>query len=286
MSVHGLAPSRGWRRPRVRTISVLASALVVTLIGFGWPFVVAQGAPLAGDAFAPLLVGALLVLVVAVVATELADGGMDARTVAMLGLLAALGVAVRAFSPAVAGIEPTFALVVLVARAFGPRFGFAYGTVLIAVSALLTAGVGPWLPFQMLATSWLGAAVGALPGIPVGSRAERWLLAAVTMPLALVYGAALDLSFWPLSTVLAPGLAYVPGASVAVNLGHFAVFYVATSLAWDVARGVVGVLLVVLAGPSVLAALRRAARRARFRQAPVEGVPAVSRPGGTVEPVR
>lgn len=264
MTVSGLVATARGRRLGVRTAAVLSGALAVTLIGFGWPFVVARGALLAGEAFAPLVVGGLLVLVVAVVATELTDGGMDARTVAMLGLLAALGVAVRAFSPAVAGIEPTFALVVLVARAFGPRFGFAYGSVLIAVSALLTAGVGPWLPFQMLATSWLGAVVGALPWIPVGTRAERWLLAAVTVPLALVYGAALDLSFWPLSTALAPGLAYVPGGPVAANLGHFAVFYVATSLAWDVSRGVVSVLLVVLGGPSVLAALRRAARRARF----------------------
>ena len=43
-------------------------------------------------------------------------------------------------------------------------------------SALLTAGVGPWLPFQMLGAGWVGFLAGCLPRAT--GRAEVALLAA------------------------------------------------------------------------------------------------------------
>jgi energy-coupling factor transport system substrate-specific component len=265
-----------------RRISVLIVAFAVSVIGFGWPFAVVAGSPLAGDALAPFVVGALLAVVVALVVAELSDGGMDARSIAMLGLLAGLGIGLRALGPATAGIEPTFVLVILAARVFGPGFGFTFGSVLIAASAVLTAGVGPWLPFQMLATAWLGLAVGLLPRAGAGGRGEARLLALLSIPLAIVYGAVLNLSFWPLSTVRAPGVSYVAGDSPAANLGRYAVFYVTTSLGWDLARGVFSVLILLLAGRSILATLRRAARRARFTEAAQTPVPqtSVSTKGG------
>ena len=36
---------------------------------------------------------------------------------------------------------------------FGPALGFLLGSTALLTSALLTGGVGPWLPFQMLAAS-------------------------------------------------------------------------------------------------------------------------------------
>jgi len=257
------------RRPHLnlgtaRRISVLMVAFGVSVIGFGWPFVVAADSSLAGDALAPFVVGALLAVVVVLVVAELSDGGMDARSVAMLGLLAGLGIGLRVLGPATAGIEPTFVLVILAARVFGPGFGFTFGSVLITASAVLTAGVGPWLPFQMLATGWLGLAVGLLPRAGAGGRAEARMLALLSIPLAIGYGAVLNLSFWPLSTVLAPGISYVAGDHPAANLGRYTVFYVTTSLGWDLARGVFSVLILLLAGRPLLATLRRAARKARF----------------------
>jgi energy-coupling factor transport system substrate-specific component len=247
-----------------RRVGVLMAAFAISIVGFGWPFVVAADSSLAGDALAPFVVGALLALVVALVVAELSDGGMDARSIAMLGLLAGLGIGLRALGPATAGIEPTFVLVILAARVFGPGFGFTFGSVVIAASAVLTAGVGPWLPFQMLATAWLGLVVGLVPRAGAGGRTEVRLLALFSIPLALVYGAALNLSFWPLSTVLAPGVSYVAGDPPTANLGRYAVFYATTSLGWDLARGVFSVLILLLAGRAILATLRRAARRAGF----------------------
>jgi energy-coupling factor transport system substrate-specific component len=94
---------------------------------------------------------------------------------------------------------------------------------------------------------------------------------------SLAYGALLNLWFWPFMTAgAAPtGAAFVPGASVATNAQHYAVFYLATSLGYDLPRAALTAVLVVLVGPAVLAMLRRAVRRANF-----DAVPEF-RPGGS-----
>lgn len=252
-----------------RRAVLLVAGLLVTAVGFGWPFLAAgRDSAFAADAMAPVVVGVLLALVLAGLLAEVTAGGLDARAVALLGLLTALGVALRAVGPAVAGLEPTFALILVAGRVFGPSFGFCYASVLTTVSALFTGGVGPWLPFQLLAASWLGFAAGAvLPRVGAGRRSEGLLVGLAAAPAALLYGALLNLSFWPLSSMLAPGLAYVPGASVATNLAHYGAFYVATSLGWDLARAVWTVVMLAVAGSALLAALRRTSRRVRFERA-------------------
>lgn len=246
-------------------IPMMVAGLASTIVGFGWPFL-AAGHPgvLAGDAMAPVVVAGVLALVLVWLLAEVTRGGLDTKAVALLGLLTALGVALRAVGPAVAGLEPTFVLVILAARVFGGTFGFCYGTVLMTTSALLTGGVGPWLPFQLLATSWLGLAVGSLPPWGEGRRYEGALLGLLAAPAALVYGALLNLSFWPLTSTLAPALSYQPTDTLATNLTHYLTFYVATSLGWDIARAAWTLLALTLAGPPLLAALRRAGRRARI----------------------
>ena len=58
------------------------------------------------------------------------------------------------------------------------------------------------------------------------------------------------------------------------NLHRFLVFTVVTStVGWDTGRAITNVVAIVLLGPAVLAALRRAARRASF-DAPVDFDPA------------
>jgi energy-coupling factor transport system substrate-specific component len=83
----------------------------------------------------------------------------------------------------------------------------------------------------------------------------------------------MNLWFWPFLGASAPvGMGFVPGAPLAVNLQHYAVFYVSTSLAWDLPRGLLNAALVVAAGPALLRVFRRAARRAAF-DAPVRFEP-------------
>ena len=244
----------------------LALACVVGAMAFAWPLLVEPGAGLAHGTDAPLVFALVLPLVIGIVVAEIGEGGLDAKALAMLGVLSALGAVLRPLGAGTAGVETVFFLLVLGGRVFGPGFGFVQGAVTLFASALLTGGVGPWLPFQMLGAAWVGLGAGLLPA--ARGRAEVAVLAAWAWVSSLLYGLALNLSFWPFTLGPATQLSFVPGDPLAENLHRFLLFTLATSLGWDVGRAVTTTVLVVVVGPAVLAALRRAARRAAF-DAPV-----------------
>jgi energy-coupling factor transport system substrate-specific component len=135
-------------RPRSVAALVLLSAL--GLAAFGWPLLVDPRSALGHGAGAPLVLAVLLVLVLAVVLAQVADGGLDVKAVAMLGVLSAVGAALRPLGAGTAGLETVFFLLVLAGRVFGPGFGFVLGATTLTASALLTGGVGPWLPYQAI----------------------------------------------------------------------------------------------------------------------------------------
>lgn len=247
---------------RPRSMAAVALVSVAGLIAFGWPLLVTPGSGLAHSADAPLILALVLPLLLAVVLAEVSEGGMDVKAVAMLGVLSAVGAALRPLGAGTAGLETVFFLLVLGGRVFGPGFGFVQGAVTLFASALITGGVGPWLPFQMLAAAWVGWGAGLLP--PARGKREVAMLAAYGAFAGLAYGMLLNLSFWPFSTGLSGGLSFVAGAPVAENLHRFVVFSLATSLGWDLGRAVTNAVLVAVTARPVLGALRRAARRAAF----------------------
>ncbi len=242
-------------------VVAIAIASVFGVAAFGWPFLIAPQSGLADGLDAGLVFGGLLALVTVTVLALLADGTMDAKAVAMLGVLSAVAAAVRPLGAGTAGIEPLFFVIILGGRAFGPGFGFVLGCTSLFSSALLTGGVGPWLPFQMFAAGWVGLFAGMLPRWR--GRREIALLAAYSIVAGLAYGMLLNLWFWPFAAY-APEVTYVAGDPVAANLHRYAVFWATTSLGWDVPRGILTATAVVLAGKPVLGALRRTARRAHF----------------------
>ena len=255
-----------------RSSLYLTLASVLCLVAFSWPLLVeARGALGGGDANlahsadAPWVFVALLPLLLAVVMAEVAEGSLDAKCVALLGVLAACGCALR-LPGGIAGFEPVFFLLVPAGRVLGRGFGFVLGALTLFASALITGGVGPWLPFQMFGAGWVGFVAGCLP--PARGRRELVMLAVYAMVAALAYGLLLDLWFWPYLSAGTTG-GPIAGASVAQNLHRFVAYHLATSMGWDLARAVTNGLLVLLAGAPVLAALRRASRRAAFG-APVD----------------
>ncbi len=247
---------------RPRSAAALAVVSAVGVLAFGWPLLASPNSALARSAQTPWLFALLLPLLLAVVLAEVGEGGLDARAVAMLGVLAAVGAALRPVGAGTAGIEPVFALLIPAGRVFGRGFGFVLGAVTLLASALLTGGIGPWLPFQMLGAAWIGFGAGCLPALR--GRAEVVLLAGWAVLAGLGYGLALDLSIWPYTAVGLPGLAFVPGGPVGSNVEHLLRFVLLTSLGWDLVRGATLALITLVAGRPVLAALRRAARRAAF----------------------
>ena len=192
---------------------------------------------------------------------------MDARVLAVLGVLSAVNAVLRGFGAGTAGIEMVFFLLVLGGRVFGAAFGFALGCTSLFASALLTAGVGPWLPFQMICAAWVGMGAGFLPR-RVGGRAEIAMLVGYAVVASYLYGILMNLSSWPFTLGIAvPGhegsLSYVAGAPLLENLHRFGVYTVLTSTGgWDTGRAITTALAIVVLGPAILTTLRRAARRA------------------------
>ncbi|BCW80506.1 ATP-binding cassette domain-containing protein [Arthrobacter sp. NicSoilC5] len=244
------------RMPRSAELAVLALANLAALAAFCWPLLAAA---LPQDAAAATPYVALAIAPVAAVAVVLSlDGSVrSAHTVALLGVLAAVGSAVRVASTGVGGVEAVFILLILAGRAFGARFGLLLGAATIAVSSALWGGIGPWTPFQIFACAWVGAGAGLLPR-RVRGRAELWMLAAYGVVSSYVFGLLLNLWFWPFAVGGGTGISYVPGAPLGTNLSSFLLYSLLTSTAgWDTLRAVTTVIGIAVVGRAVLVSLRR-----------------------------
>jgi energy-coupling factor transport system substrate-specific component len=234
-----------------------------------------------------LVVGLCLVAVVADMETRT----LDSKTVALLGVMVATNSLLRPLQGP-GGFSVFLILPILCGYVYGGLFGFLLGALSVAVSALFTGGVGPWMPFQMLAVGWVGLSSAALPGRLLQrlwhGRFERWMLAAWGVVVGLLFGAIMNLWFWPFVTAgtsdLAPSQVWTPGVGLTEALGRYAAFYLATSLAWDVWRSVGNALLILMLGPPVLRLLRRFKQRFFFRYEPQD--PPGTPEGNIAAPVR
>ncbi|QDH11259.1 ECF transporter S component [Nocardioides dongxiaopingii] len=241
-----------------------------------WPLLVRVAPGSESRIDPPFLFLVLLPVVIAVVLAEMSEGGMDSRVLAVLGVLAAINALMRVLSAGTAGVELVFFLLILSGRVFGAGFGFVLGVTSLFASALMTAGVGPWLPFQMLCAAWVGMGAGLLPrrvlGREVRGRGEIAVLAVYGVVAAYLFGALMNLSSWPfLLGVAVPGhegnLSFDPAAGVLENLRTFGVYTLITSTgSFDTGRAITTAVAVVVLGPAVLATLRRASRRAIVQQ--------------------
>ena len=254
-------------RVRPRSAITVALASFIGFVAFLWPFLLAPDR-LGGSYYvAPVLFGVLLLLVLAVLFAEIADGGIDAKAIAMLGVLAAADAGLRPLGAGTGGIETVFFLLVLAGRAYGAGFGFTLGCTSLFASALLTGGVGPWLPYQMFGCAWVGLFAGLLPRCR--GKLELLMLAGYGAVAGYGYGFLLNLSFWPFAVDPGSSISYLPGAPFTVQWHRYFAFDAATSLGWDTGRAVTDFVAILLIGPAALATFRRAARRAAF-EAPVQ----------------
>lgn len=253
---HTAQKQRPIRMPRAVELAVLAAANLLALAAFCWPLL-AEALP--QDAAAALPYAALAIAPIAVVAVVVSlDGSVrSAHTVALLGVLAAVGSAVRVASTGVGGVEAVFILLILAGRAFGPRFGLLLGAATIAVSSVLWGGIGPWTPFQIFACAWVGAGAGLLPR-RVRGKAELWMLCGYGAVASYLFGLLTNLWFWPFAVGAGTGISYEPGAPLATNLSSFLLYSLVTSTAgWDTLRAVTTIIGIVVVGRAILAAFRR-----------------------------
>ena len=244
---------------RVGLVSLLGLAL------FAWPFL--------GHSVPPELPALALAVGVAaaLLLVELGTRQLDARGLALLAVLAAINTGLRlAVVHGIGGFSPIFFLVLCSGWTFGTSFGFLVGAFSILVSAVAEGGVGPWVPYQMFATGWVGVAAGLaghLAGRPV-ARPPGWralaALAAVGGVSGWAFGALMDVTDWTVGYRGNPVMGWQPGLDVATSFIRFGRFYLLTSLAYDTFRAVGNALMVLLVGAPVLAALARVRARLSF----------------------
>jgi energy-coupling factor transport system substrate-specific component len=261
---------------------VLLLASLVGVLAFLYPFLSAgaAGAPDALLRQSPLLTVAVVTLCLGAILATLGTGAMNARMVAILGVLTAANAVLRAV-PGPAGFAAVFTLPVLCGYAYGATFGFLLGSLSLLASALIGGGVGPWLPYQMMALGWVGMTSAWLPRLRRWPRAEVPVLAVWSVLWGFAFGAIMNIWFWPyISQPQDPGLYWEPGQRLIETLRHYAAFYVLTSLWWDLARAVGNGLLTGLLGRPVLTLLRRFERRFSYTYAPAspEGKPDAGSP--------
>jgi energy-coupling factor transport system substrate-specific component len=194
---------------------------------------------------------------------EINRGTVEMSALALLAVLAALAAALRQIGAGAVGIEPMWFLLILAARVFGATFGFALGAIAMALSAILTGGIGPWLPFQIMAASWIGLLAGSLPR-SVKGRYEIAMLIFVAIFAGMAFGFVMDLQLWPWIIGSDTSLSFIAGGGIGENLGRFITFHFLTAMAWDIPRSILTATLIGLTGAPILNALRRTKRRVLF----------------------
>ena len=132
------------------------------------------------------------------------------------------------------------------------------------MSALLGAGVGPWLPFQMMAAGLVGIGAGALPRFK-GKFTQLLTLCVYAVLASFVYGALMTLWNWPFLAGTDSSVSYEAGAGLGANLLRFLNYEIVTGgLLWDAGRAITTCVLILIAAPALLTSLRRAANRGGF----------------------
>lgn len=239
----------------------VAVAAIGSLLIFTWPFTVT--ATMTNDALlAQATFVFLMPLLVVLLFIELSSGRLDSRELALLGVLAALNSVVRMLGAGIAGVETSFFLIIIGTYVFGPAFGYLLGASSLLVSALVTGGVGPWLPFQMMAAGLVGIGAGLL------LRPKRiWGQLAVLIGYAVVasfcYGALMTMWNWPYLAGTGTELSYLAGAAPGENLLRFVRYELLTGgLLWDAGRAVTTSVLIAISAPALLTTLNRAANKA------------------------
>ncbi len=259
------APRLSHLAPRTSHLGLrkwLSGALFALAGGIGvvalvWPFVrpVSQSGTVGTDLVLTVI---LLTLCLGVLLVEVQGQAVNAKVVATLGVLVALTAVLRFIENAIpgpGGFSPIFAPIILAGYIFGSRFGFLMGTLTMLVSALITGGVGPWLPYQMFTVGWVGLTAGWLPQLR-SARAALLMLVAFGFLWGLLYGVIINLYSWPFIMGQA-ATSWEDGLGVAEGVQRYAAFYLLTSLVWDVTRGVgTAVLLLVLGLPTMRALTR------------------------------
>lgn len=245
----------------------------------------------------PLMMTFLLGLCLVALLFEAQGQMVNTKLIALLGILVAINSALRFIETAIpgpGGFTPIFFLIILVGYVFGGRVGFLMGALTMLVSALVTGGVGPWLPAQMFTAGWVGMSaiilhpmvrtLSANRTLKSGSisRMEITIMAGFGLLWGFLYGGIMNLWQWPF--IAGPqNQSFAAGLGFLATLRHYLAFYLVTSLVWDAMAAIGNVLLILALGAPAMRALRRFRQRFEFTYTPEVGA-VLDKPGENLTP--
>jgi energy-coupling factor transport system substrate-specific component len=268
-------------RSRLLGFLIYGLSTALGVIALAYPFffpAVVEGTPmgLARMGEMPLMLTLLLGLCLVVLLYEAQGQSINTKLIALLGVLVAINAALRFIEVAIpgpGGFSPIFFLIILTGYIYGSKFGFLMGSLTMFVSALVTGGVGPWLPSQMFAAGWAGMSATLCRPIVRGfrlqdRRGEVIILALFGAWWGFLYGFIMNLWSWPF--IAGPADQYwTPGVGLTEILGRYLAYYAVTSFGWDILRALGNALLILGFGAPTLRALRRFQRRFDFYHQPI-----------------
>lgn len=219
----------------------------------------------------PITVSLILILCIILVLFEAQSSQLDNKMIAFLGVLVAINSGFRFLENAIpgpAGFSPIFFLIILVGYSFGSKMGFLMGALTMFVSSLITGGVGPWLPSQMITAGWMGQSAGLLKsvisGINIRNTSKEIIFLSIFGAMwGILFGILMNLWFWPFYSIN-PGQSWVKPASFLQNLGRFNAYYFAVSFVWDITRAIGNGLMLALFSKSILRIFKRFSKRFNY----------------------
>jgi energy-coupling factor transport system substrate-specific component len=259
-----------------RRVLSLTTQLLTFLLGFLSllaPFVLPQARnPAVQNAQLPVMVSFIMLICLILAIFEAQTSVLDARGIAWLGILIAINAGLRFFENAIpgpGGFSAVFLLIILTGYFMGGRIGFLMGTLTMFVSAIITGGVGPWLPGQMITAGWVGQSAALLGRLSEtlkvrGKSAEIFIIAFFGALWGMLYGGIMNLWFWPFMAPT-PGQNWSANAGIIENIAHYFSYYLATSLVWDITRAIGNVVLTLILARSILKVFQRFVRRFSFQ---------------------
>lgn len=219
---------------------------------------------------APIVFAMTAALCLLLIVADLTAGGLNSKSLAALGVLAALAAVLRTITLP-AGANLYFFLVILGGYAFGARMGFLLGALSFFLSAVITGGIGPWLPFQMFASAWMGISAGGLhwwaARMGIRGKPEVGLVVVFGMAWGLLFGAITNLWSWPFFAA-GPDITYEAGLGPLETVRRYWNYYFLTSFGWDLLRSVCNAVVLVILGGPLLRALVRFRERFSFEIGP------------------
>jgi energy-coupling factor transport system substrate-specific component len=261
---------------RYRLLGLLTDVFVFVLgfLSLVSPFILPQARNMSSQTAAfPIMVSLIIMLCLLVMVFEAQSSLLDSKMIAFLAVLTAINAGLRFLENAIpgpGGFSPTFFLIILSGYFFGSRIGFLMGAMTLFVSGLITGGIGPWLPGQMITAGWVGQSAVL---ITLMVNQLRWkyktgeivLLAVFGAFWGMFYGLIMNLWFWPFLGV-GIGQTFTQTANALENLERYMVYYFTTSLVWDITRAIGNVLMIIIMAKPVLKIFQRFYQRFSFQK--------------------